>query len=356
MASARVSAHVPPSRPAPAPTPTIAAAGLLLRTAAGCAVVAFAVAVLIAPGLRGNAPQGIVEVGDVLAATLGNTLCALLIGANIWASVELGHARAVGRASRSAAIMASGIVVAFGVWAVFLRLLVPFALLMAMAGSVVALVGSWNALRAPHTRAVGAVLAAFGACALVRVGAWELAAVAGERASPAMYGAGRALATAAVVLEGIGQLTAAAWLGTRSRMSGRILSNAAIAVAFFITWGAANGVHAGAPAWQAALHTALADACGVPPPYGLAAVATFLTSASILLAAVSLVQRGQLAVVACSMALALLARGAFDVPLRALAVSAAGQWIMLTMLDDRSMWSALVKDREARVAEERAAS
>jgi hypothetical protein len=338
---------------APRPAPTIAGAGLLLRAAAALAVVAFAVAVLVVPGLHGNAPQGLVELGDLASATLGYVLCGLLIGANVWGSVELGHAVRAPRTSRSVAIMASGVVVAFGVWAIFLRLLVPFALVMAIAASAVAMIGAWNALRAPHTRAVGAVLAAFGLAALVRVGAWELAAVAGERASPSLYAFGRGLATAAVVLEGAGQLTGAAWLGTRSRLGGRVLSNLAIGAAFLITWGAANGVHAGAPAWQAALHTALADSAGIPPPFGLAAVATFLTSASILLAAVALVQRGPLAVVACSMALALIARGAFDMPLRALAAGAAGQWIMLTMLDDRAMWTSLVAEREVRVAEEK---
>jgi hypothetical protein len=347
---ARASAPAAASPPLPAP---MVPSDFLLRACAACAVIASAIAILIAPGMRGNAPQRVVEMWDLLSGSFGYLLCFMLLVANVWGSVELGRAQKVDRASRAVAIAASGLVVAFGVGAMFHRLPSPFAVVIALASSVIAITGAWNGLRAPHTRAVAVVLGAFGICALVRVAAWEVAATAGERASPSLYSIGRGLATAAVVFEGLGQLAAAAWLGTRSRLGGRVLSNVAIGCAFLITWGAANGVHGGAPAWQSALHTALADASGVPPPYGLSAVATFLTAASILLAAVALVPRAQLAIVVCSMALALIARGSFDVPLRALAIGAAGQWIMLTMLDDRAMWTALITSREQKIAEEK---
>jgi len=119
----------------------------------------------------------------------------------------------------------------------------------------------------------------------------------------------------------------------------------AIAAAFVVTWGAAQGVHGDARFWQSVLHTALADAAGVPPPYGLNAVATFLTSAGILLALVALLQRTRVTIVVSALALALIARGAFDAPLRALAACAAAIWTMLAAYDERAMWSALMAAR-----------
>jgi hypothetical protein len=169
-----------------------------------------------------------------------------------------------------------------------------------------------------------------------------------------MYDLASGTASAGVVLEGVGQLAAAAWLGTRGKLAGRILSNLAIAAAFIVTWGAARGVHPGASTWMAVLHSALADAPGTPPPLGLAAVATFLACCAIFLGLVAVLQRGQVVAVTASLSLALLARGTLDVPVRALAIAAAGHWVLLAMIDDRSMWRTLVAQREKRLASQRA--
>jgi hypothetical protein len=182
---------------------------------------------------------------------------------------------------------------------------------------------------------------------VARLGAWELATAAGDRQSTRMYDAAGIVASAGVILEGIGQLAAAAWLGTRGRLAGRVFSNAAILAALIATWGAARGVHPGAAPWQAILHSALADAPGTPAPLGLSAVATFLACCAIFLALGAIVQRGQVVAVIAALAFALLARGTFDVPLRALAIAAAGHWVLLSMVDDRSMWRALIAQRDA---------
>jgi hypothetical protein len=52
--------------------------------------------------------------------------------------------------------------------------------------------------------------------------------------------------------------------------------------------------------------------------------------------------------VAGALALALVSRGSFDAPLRALASVAAAAWIALTMADDRAMWKGLSIAREDR--------
>jgi hypothetical protein len=323
---------------------TASATALLLRIAAWCSVVA-SIVVLIAPGMRGYASQWAVEAWDFFASFFAYGMFGLLMAVVVLGLLDLVRTARLDRASRAVAIGAAIVVVGLTVAAIQRRLHTPAAVAMAIAASLLATTGSWCGLRTPHTRAVAVVLGAFGLCALLRVTAWELAASAGERASPSLYGVSRGIATTAVVFEALGQLAAAAWLGTRPLLSSRILSNLAIAGAFIVTWGAARGAENGAPLWQAALHTALADASGLPRPYGLAAVATFLTAAGIFLSLVALLQRAQVAAVVCALALSLIARGSFDVPLRALAIAAASLWTILTMLDERAMWVLLTGGR-----------
>ena len=81
-------------------------------------------------------------------------------------------------------------------------------------------------------------------------------------------------------------------------------------------------------------------------PYGLASISAFLVPATVLLAIVAVVQRAQPPAVLAALGLALLSHGSFDVPLHALAVTAAAQWAMLAMVDERSMWAAMVRGRE----------
>jgi hypothetical protein len=56
--------------------------------------------------------------------------------------------------------------------------------------------------------------------------------------------------------------------------------------------------------------------------------------------------------VVAAMSLALVARGAFDVPLHALAATAGALWLLVATSDERAMWMSLVAMRDHRVAEE----
>jgi hypothetical protein len=147
-------------------------------------------------------------------------------------------------------------------------------------------------------------------------------------------------------------MVAVTWLTARSRSAGQLGATGALIAAFVATWGVARGVHSGASPWQAILHTALADAPGVPPPYGLDAVATFLVPASLLLALVSAAQPKQVGGIVATVALALVSRGAFDAPLRALCAVAAAQWAALACVDERAMWRTLIDGRARRLAGE----
>jgi hypothetical protein len=98
-------------------------------------------------------------------------------------------------------------------------------------------------------------------------------------------------------------------------------------------------MHSGPELWEVVLRTALADAPGVPRPYGLDAIATFLVPASLLLALASVAQPKQVVVIVATMALALVSRGALDAPVRALCAVAASQWAALAWADERAMWA-----------------
>jgi hypothetical protein len=216
---------------------------------------------------------------------------------------------------------------------------------LAVVASLVGTTAAWRSMHGPHTRALSMVIALLGVAALVRVGAWEIAAVAGEKANPGLYAVSRGIATVAVVTEALAQLAAAMWIGTRGRV-GVVLTTLAAVLAFAVTWGAAAGGHGDAPRWASVLHTAMADAATLPVPFGLSAVQSFLTGSAIFLALAAIVQPAQPAAIVGAVALALVSRGAFDAPLRALSVVAASTWMLAASFDDRILWAAHAASRE----------
>jgi hypothetical protein len=56
--------------------------------------------------------------------------------------------------------------------------------------------------------------------------------------------------------------------------------------------------------------------------------------------------------ITATLALALVSRGAFDVPLRALCAAAAAEWAVLACVDEKAMWRTLIEDRKGRLAED----
>jgi hypothetical protein len=307
---------------------------------------------IVAPGVRGNASEQTVVTTERAAAGLAYFLDGLLVALLLWGALELVRTRSIGAFTRVALIAAGAAVVAMTSPGLRDRLPVPLAVLVTAAAAVAAIAGAYASARAPHTRALAGVLFALAFAAVARLAAWELATAAGERGSVQLFGTSRILATAGVLFEASGQMVAITWLTARSRSAGQLGSTAALIAAFVATWGVARGVHSGASPWQAILHTALADAPGVPPPYGLDAVATFLVPASLLLALVSAAQPKQVSAIVATVALALVSRGAFDAPLRALCAVAAAQWAALACADERAMWRTLMDTRARRLAEE----
>jgi hypothetical protein len=342
----------PGSRPGRwAPTSPVLSSTWLLRTAAFTSVAAGVTGVIVAPGLRGNAGEEVVVIADRVSATLSYLLVCALISLVLLGAVELLRTREIATAPRMALVAGGAAVLSLSL--VGLRDRVPplVSVLIIAAAAVTCLAGAYCAAQAPHTRAMAGVLGAFAFAAIARLAAWELAMRAGDTASLQMFGASRALATAGVFLEAAGQLTAITWLGARGRGIGQLACCAALVVAFALTWGVATGVHSDAAPWEAVVHTALADAPGVPSPNAFAGLATFLVPASLLLALVAATQKQQVAAIVAAMALALVSRGAFDAPLRGLCAVVAAQWAALAAVDERAMWRALLADRNQRIKE-----
>jgi hypothetical protein len=333
----------------PPSSPGLAAAWLL-RVAAFTAVAAGITGVLVAPGVRGNASESVVVAADRASAALAYFLVGLLVALVLWGATELVRAQGIGVVQRVALIGSGAAVVAMSSPGLRDRLPPGLAVLV-VAGAVVAVIaGAYASARAPHTRAVAGVLFALAFAAIARLAAWELAQAASERASVHLYGVSRGLATAGVMFEALGQLVAVTWLWTRSKLAGQIGSMLALAGAVVLTWGVREGVHSDATPWQAMLHTALADAPGLPAPY-FEGLAVFLVPASLLLALVTAAQPKQVVALVATIALALVSRGSFDAPLRALCAVAAAQWAALACSDERAMWRTLIDDRRRRVVE-----
>lgn len=341
---------VPPSSPG-------LSAGWLLRVTAFAAVAAGILGVVVAPGVRGNAADRVVDLVDRGSATVSYFLLLLLVAAVGWGAFELVREREGEALPRLALVGSSAAVVALVLVGVVLHdrdlSHTEMATLIAAAGAGVCVIaGAYVAARAPHTRATAGVLIILAFAALTRLGAWELAKTASDRADVHLYSVSRGLATGGVVLEGCAQLLAVMWLWARSKLAGQLGATAALAGALVIIWGVDQGLHSGAAPWQAVMHTALADAAGIPPPFRIGSFAIFLVPASLLLALVTACQPGQVAVLVATLSLALVSRGAFDAPLRALCAVAAAQWAALSSGDERAMWRALIDDRKRRLADE----
>jgi len=348
--------RTPPKAAVAPPTSPALSFGWLLRAATGSAVAAGVMGAIVAPGVRGNASEGLVVAAESVSASLSYFLYVLLVALVAFGGVALLGARETPIPPRVALIGGGAAVIVMSLWGLNERVQPALAVLIACAATVACLAGAYCAARAPHTRAAAGILVVLAFAAMARVGAWELATRAGDTANMQTFAWSRNLATAAVLLEACAQLLAVTWFGTRGRWYGQLAASAALVGAFVLTWGVARGVHSGAAPWQAVLHTALADAPGVPSPYGLDALATFLVPASLLLALVAAALRQQVVAIVAAIALGLVSRGSFDAPLRALCAVAAAQWAALAGVDGRAMWVALIEDRNRRLKEEDGAS
>jgi hypothetical protein len=316
------------------------AASPLLRGIAFVAVVASAVGVIVAPGVKSVASQRVVEAMDRTGATLGYFLFVGLLVLAVRGVYELVRTSELSVPLRIVLLGGTGLVMAVAVPGVSTRLPNVASLVLAVATGGLVLTSSVRSAVSPSTRAVALVLGLTSLAALARAGVWVLADVALTRASVQFFSMASLVASLGVVLEAAGQAVTAAWLGTRRRW-GVVLAVAGVTAAFLLTWGVVRGDQADPGFLSTVLHRALADAAGLPEPLGLRSLAVFVATGATPLALVVALQgarseRGVETAVATSLALALLARGRFDAPLRAMVALVASLWLLVALVDGAS--------------------
>lgn len=336
---ASTTSPAPPTRPRTS-SPALDM-GWALRVAALTAAAATATGAVIAPGLRGNAKESVVVLWERIASVCAYSMALLLVVLIALGAFHAAQSTKIASIVRAAAIACASGVVALVFSAAYMRLSPGPTLLLGSGATIAVFTSAVVALRAPHTRALGAVLAALALAAVLRLSAWEIATVAGDRASPSLYTLGRGISSLGVLLEASAQIIALTWIGARGGLLGRVASSAAILAAFAVTWAAGRGGSADAPLWQAVCATALSGAAGTPTPLALGPLAAFLPSAALFIALAAALLPRPPSALAGALALGLLARGTFDVPLRALAGVAAALWLVVTLADERALWQAL---------------
>ncbi len=318
-------------------------AAWLLRTSAIVGVVASAVGAIVVPGLRGIASDATITRWERISAGLGYAMALLLAGLLLTGAFDLSRTRKVGIVPRALLFFGAPGVLAMLVPA-FSHSLTPIgSLILVIATLLVVIGGASSGLRMAHTRALAIVQLVLGFAGLARAVAWLLATLSQD--SLRVWVVARTFSTAGVVAEGAAQMIAVAWLSTRRRMTSSVASGAALLGAFTLVW-IAGRVGESSPAWQLVLRAGIGGQTSAQATLG--ALEAFFVTASILLALACAVIPRQLTVVTCGIALALLGRGAYDVPLRALAATAAAVWTTLAATDDRAMWKALGETRESR--------
>ncbi len=311
----------------------------LLRSAALLAIAASVLGVIVVPGVRGHASDPVVIAWERVASITSIAAAVLLAGLVVVGSFDLWQATRIGSGARASMLFLASVVFGITLAASIARLPAIASVPMMVASGALTLLSAQVGLRAPHTRALSIVLATMGAASIMRLFAWELASAGADR--PSVFTAGRVFATIAIALVGLSQMACAAWMGSRGRGMGQVTTVAALLAAFALVWGAAKGASALAPTWQAVLHASLQDQPS-PQAFGVAALPAFLTLASMTLAFGSLLVRGQVAVITCTLSLGMIGRGALDVPMCALATAAAAVWLALAASDERAMWKDLV--------------
>ncbi|CAN5564557.1 hypothetical protein BH09MYX1_BH09MYX1_21300 [soil metagenome] len=315
----------------------------LLYAATIVSTIAVVLGGIIAPGVRGVASDKVVSFWQTSSATFVNASGLLLIGLLVLGIFEFLVDTRVSPAAKGAILFGSAGVVMVAALSFVYQMAPAISVLLVGAVALVACVSGSLALRATHTRAGGLILVLLAVSGLLRLVAWRIA-VAGAT-EPGTYDVARGFETAAVVFEGFAQAGTVVWVGMRGRWVGQLTTPLALAGAFFLVWSAGQGRADGAPQWKMALWGALG---WLPPPepYAISTLSVFFGVSAPLLALAALIAvRGQGAISA-AVALAILSRGAVDVPLRGLLLCAASIWMVLAMVDDRAMWRGLVEEKK----------
>jgi hypothetical protein len=179
------------------------------------------------------------------------------------------------------------------------------------------------ALRVAHTRAVGLVLGFAATAAVLQVCARLVALQASGQALPTLFGTARSLATAGLAVDVVVLALVGLWLAAGRWKWAALVAGPLLASCLTLSWAAVCGSHYQAPVWQVFASRIFAELTRHPTPWVppllryAVDIATFATVVALL------VSRRRDAAVHVAVALALLVRGATDIPVLALALALA---------------------------------
>jgi hypothetical protein len=243
-------------------------------------------------------------------------------------------------AYRLCATALAGVVLGLAMPASVARLGPTFSTILALAAIAAAILGTAQALIAPHTRAVGVLLGLFAIAALTRQVAWGMAIQGGEKAFLRVAVAARAVATGALVIEGVAVGFAMLWLATRRRKIASIGTSIALFVALLGSWmGERMDLFAASP-WKLAFARAVHRLVSPPPPLVGSPLRLFVATLAVALAGAAVASRRETPAIVGTLALVLLAGVDADIPLGALALAVASLSAALAAHDPAAARSA----------------
>jgi hypothetical protein len=315
----------------------------LLRTSAIASAVSSVLGAIVVPGLRGLTSDAVITRWEQVSASVAHAMGFLLAGLLLTGAIDLARATKVPLVARAMLFFGAPGVISMLVPAFAHQLTAVGSIILITAALFVVVGGSIAGLRAAHTRvlAIAQLVLAFGA--LSRCIGWLVGIAFAD--SLRAYSVSRTFSAAGVVSEGVAQMLIVAWLSTRRRMSSSFATAGALVCAFMVVWFVSRA-DASSPIWQNMLRAGIGQQVTPGASATFHALEAFFVSTSVILALACAVMPSQLVVILCALALALVGRGAFDVPLRALAASVAALWTALAAVDDRAMWKTLTASRD----------
>lgn len=331
----------PPPPPAPAEAPSSFGALVFVRPLAAFAVIAMLLGRVIGPSVRGLA-VGLGRTGDVLELAGAAMSQFFLIVATVGAMALGLSALRAGLPSivRFGAVFATGLVVLVTLSASASR--VPEASLVLVGGvaCALALLAAWDTMRAPFARATAVMLGLLGLGALMRVVSVLIVMREGV-ASAALARMARGVSTVGLLLDGAAMIVAVGVVSSRGKKLTSPATLVALAAALFATRQALAGTSVDAAAMSVLLSRAAKNLILRPEPLVSPVIATFVAFAAPALAVAALSTRTLTPALSGAIALLLVARGAPDVPLCALALVIASLATVLAARDHRGLWAAL---------------
>ena len=317
----------------------------LLRPAAMIALATVLLAQGVAPACRvvGRLSHRVVDYVELAAGVCSQWLVLMAIGLAIGLLLSVGRDGRVPLVSRVVLVAQTTMVFVIALPSTAGKIPTHALVFMGSLVFVAALVAAVEALRVPRSRALGLVVGMLALGCGTRIIAAGIAEsswrVASDRVAVATM-----VATASVLMHGMGLLIALSWLASRRGKTVSVGSLFALSSAVFVTWVAASG-RAPVPSWMLFVSGFQNGFVAVPKSLFPDAIDRFVAVLGPITAVVALMMRRQMPTMVGALALVLTAGISVDMPGHALIMMLAVLATVLCVHDDRGMWEALLGKR-----------